>query len=120
MKDSRALLALVVAMDRKENLADTPSAESAGTYSSDAALQGADDVEVRAQRGPRRFIPFFPDSRRSRTRASGTRFLERMKTSVAFLKARLAHVRNGKLLLDGTEPGPGRIDAFGAARNLLF
>jgi hypothetical protein len=25
-----------------------------------------------------------------------------------------------KLLLDGTEPGPGRIDAFGAARNLLF
>jgi len=43
-----------------------------------------------------------------------------MKTSVAFLKARLAHIRNGKLLLDGTEPGPGRIDAFGAARNLLF
>ncbi|MGA8580402.1 MAG: hypothetical protein WB579_17080, partial [Bryobacteraceae bacterium] len=24
------------------------------------------------------------------------------------------------LLVDGTEPGPGRIDAFGAARNLLF
>jgi hypothetical protein len=43
-----------------------------------------------------------------------------MKTSVAFLQARLAHIRNGKLLIDGTEPGPGRIDAFGAARNLLF
>ena len=32
----------------------------------------------------------------------------------------MAHIRNGKLLIDGTEPGPGRIDAFGAARNLLF
>jgi hypothetical protein len=29
-------------------------------------------------------------------------------------------VENGKLLVVGTEPGPGRIDAFGAARNLLF
>ena len=27
---------------------------------------------------------------------------------------------HGKLLVDGTEPGPGRVDAFGAARNLLF
>jgi hypothetical protein len=33
---------------------------------------------------------------------------------------RLAYVKHGDLLVDGTEPGPGRIDAFGAARNLLF
>ena len=43
-----------------------------------------------------------------------------MKNEVAFLKARLAYLKHGKLLVDGTEPGPGRVDAFGAARNLLF
>ena len=51
--------------------------------------------------------------------APGT-FRERLKSDIAILKARLAHLQNGKLLVDGTVPGPGRIDAFGAARNLLF
>jgi hypothetical protein len=52
--------------------------------------------------------------------ASRGNFRDRLKTDIAFLKARLAHLQNGKLLVDGTEPGPGRVDAFGAARNLLF
>jgi hypothetical protein len=43
-----------------------------------------------------------------------------LQSAIALLKARLAYLKNGKLLLDGTEPGPGRVDAFGAARNLLF
>ncbi len=47
-------------------------------------------------------------------------FDARLKDDIAVLKARLAYLKNGKLLVDGTEPGPGRVDAFGAARNLLF
>ena len=43
-----------------------------------------------------------------------------MQRDVALLKSRLAYLKNGRLLVDGTQPGPGRVDAFGAARNLLF
>jgi hypothetical protein len=50
----------------------------------------------------------------------GQTFAVSWHRALALLKARLAYLKNGKLLLDGTEPGPGRIDAFGAARNLLF
>ena len=105
MKDSRALLALVVAMDRKENLADTPSAESAGTYSSDAALQGADDVKSVPNADPSFHSVSSQIADAAGPAPPEPAFLERMKTSVAFLKARLAHVRNGKLLLDGTNRG---------------
>ena len=45
--------------------------------------------------------------------------IDRLKNDIAFLKARLAYVKKGDLLVDGTDPGPGRVDAFGAARNLL-
>jgi len=42
-----------------------------------------------------------------------------MMRQARLLKARLAPSRNGMLLLDGNRTGAGRIDAFGAARNLV-
>jgi len=120
MKDPQALLALVVAMDQKEKMADTPAAGGAGQYANDAALQGAGDVKSVPNVDPSFHSVSSQAADAAQPAAPKPEFLERMKTSVAFLKARLAHIRNGKLLIDGTEPGPGRIDAFGAARNLLF
>lgn len=120
MKDPQALLALVVAMDQKEKMADTPAAGGAGQYANDAALQGAGDVKSVPNADPSFHSVSSQAADAAQPAAPKPEFLERMKTSVAFLKARLAHIRNGKLLIDGTEPGPGRIDAFGAARNLLF
>ena len=115
MKDPRALLALVVAMDQKERSADSPSAEGAGQYANDAVLQGAADVKSVPNADPSFHSVSSQAADAAGPAAPQPGFLERMKNSVAFLKARLAHIRNGKLLLNGTEPGPGRIDAFGAA-----
>jgi hypothetical protein len=120
MKDPRALLALVVAMDRKEKTADSPSAEDVGQYANDAALQGAANVKPVPNADPSFHSVSSQAADAAGPAAPQPSFPERMKISVAFLKARLTHIRNGKLLVDGTEPGPGRIDAFGAARNLLF
>jgi hypothetical protein len=120
MKEPRALLALVIAMEQNQRIADTPSAETAAPYASDTALQGAGDVKSAPNADPafHSVSSQVADAAQPPTPHSG--FADRLKTSVAFLKERVAHVRNGKLLVDGTEPGPGRIDAFGAARNLLF
>jgi cytochrome c1 len=120
MRNPKALLALVIAMDQNRKMADTPSADSAAPYAGDASLQGADDVKAVPNADPafRSISSQAADSAQPPAPQPG--FPDRMKTDIAFLKARLAHIRNGKLLLDGTEPGPGRIDAFGAARNLLF
>ena len=120
LKDPRALLALIVAMDQQRKMPDTPSADGAAQYAGDAALQGADDVKAVPNADPSFHSVSSQTADAAGLAAQKPEFLERMKTSVAFLKARLAHIRNGKLLVDGTEPGPGRIDAFGAARNLLF
>ena len=120
MKDPRALLALVVAMDQTAKMPDTPSVEAASQYANDAALQGADNVKSVPNADPKFHSVSSRDADQPEQAAQKPGFVERMKTDVAILKARLAHIRNGKLLLDGTEPGPGRIDAFGAARNLLF
>jgi cytochrome c5 len=120
LKDPRALLALVIAMDRTRNMPDTPSADNAGQYAGDAALQGADDGKSVPNADPSFHSVSSQAADAAAPAAPKPAFAERMRTSIAFLKARVAHIRNGKLLLDGAEPGPGRIDAFGAARNLLF
>ncbi|MGA8579822.1 MAG: hypothetical protein WB579_14135, partial [Bryobacteraceae bacterium] len=99
MKDPRALLALVVAMDQKEKMADTPSAEGAGQYASDAALQDATDVKTVPNADPSFHSVPSQAADTAEPAAPPAGFLERMRTSVAFLKARLAHIRNGKLLL---------------------
>ena len=122
MKDPRALVALVVAMGRDEQPADAPSPGDAGPYANDPLVQTADEVAAAPNADPSfHSVPSrTADAWRQPAASKKPGFAERLKTSVAFLKARLAHIRNGKLLVDGTEPGPGRIDAFGAARNLLF
>ena len=119
LKNPEKLLALVVAIDKQQNAPDTPSREDAGQYAGEQEVQTAGDVEAAPNADPSFHSVSSTVADAARPAPRGT-FRERLKTDIAFLKARLAHVQNGKLLLDGTEPGPGRIDAFGAARNLLF
>jgi hypothetical protein len=122
MRDPRALLTLVVAMEQKDKLPDTPAGDAAEQYAGDAALRGASEVAAvpTADPGFHAVPSRTADAAPQPVAAQRPGFAARMREDVAFLKARLAHVRNGNLLLDGTEPGPGRVDAFGAARNLLF
>ena len=119
LKDSGKLLALIVAMEKQQNLPDTPSAENAGQYASEPDVQTAGNVQPvpNADSGFHSVPSAVADAARPAPKPT---FRERLKTDIAFLKARLAHIQNGKLLVDGTEPGPGRVDAFGAARNLLY
>ena len=114
------LVALVLAFNRTLLGGDSPPDEA--SYSSDPSVKGAGDVKA-APTGDRSFRNA---SSRAADAADGAAPLRkesplaRFRTTVALLKAQLAYVENGKLLVIGTEPGPGRIDAFGAARNLLF
>jgi hypothetical protein len=119
LKNPRKLLALIVAMEKPQNLADTPSGEGAAQYASEPEVQSAGNVPAvpNADYGFHSVPSAVADAAPPPPRKT---FRERLKADIAFLKARLAHIQNGKLLVDGTEPGPGRVDAFGAARNLLF
>jgi len=119
MKNPQALLALVVAMDKQQNPPDPASEKSAAPYLAEPAVQSAGNVEA-APNADSSFHSVPSAVADAGPPAPPRTFDERLKTDIAILKARLAHVKNGKLLIDGTEPGPGRIDAFGAARNLLF
>ncbi len=119
LKSPQKLLALVIAMEKTRNTQDTPATGDAGQYASEPDLQGAGNVPTAANADPS-FHSVSSAAADAATPAARGSFRERLKTDIAFLKARLAHLQNGKLLVDGTEPGPGRIDAFGAARNLLF
>jgi len=114
MKDPPALLALALAIEQH------PSSENPSAYASDPAVKNAADVKPAPNADPSFHAISSQTADAAQPAPSSPGLLDRIKTDVAFLKARVAHVRNGKLLVDGTEPGPGRIDAFGAARNLLF
>ncbi len=122
LHDPVKLLALVVAIDRNRGGSDGQPAGDTSSYVSDPSVKGAGDVAGRSTADE----SFHSVSSAAADRANGSAVLQgqtfaaRFRRDLAFLKARLAYVKNGKLLLDGTEPGPGRIDAFGAARNLLF
>jgi mono/diheme cytochrome c family protein len=113
------LLALVVAMERQLNASDTPSGQEAARYTAEPEVQTAGTVQAAPNADPSfHSIPSAAaDAARPAPRGN---FRERLKNDIGVLKARLAYVKKGNLLVDGTEPGPGRIDAFGAARNLLF
>jgi len=121
MHDPLKIYALVTAIDRDLHANDTPPPDQASKYSSDPATKTAGDVAA-ATTADKSFQSV--SSQVADTAGSsvlrGQTFKERFQRDLAFLKARLAYIKNGKLLMDGTEPGPGRIDAFGAARNLLF
>jgi mono/diheme cytochrome c family protein len=119
MKSPRELVALIVAMEKQRNNGDTPSDEQAGKYAAEPAVATAGNVEAApsADSSFHSVSSVVADAARP---APAPAFEARLNADLALLKARLAYLQNGHLLLDGTEPGPGRIDAFGAARNLLF
>src|SRR5262249_40910760 len=103
----------------REEKAPAP-AEAMDRYASDPALQTAADVPSRPTADPKFHAISSKTADAAQPVAAAASFRESMKTNITFLKARLAYVNHGKLILDGTEPGPGRVDAFGAARNFLF
>lgn len=114
LKDPAALLALVLAME------PAPSPDNAASYAADPALKTGADVKPSPNADTSFHSVSSTAADAAQPPAPPSSFPERVKTGIAILKAQVAHILNGKLLLDGTEPGPGRIDAFGAARNLLF
>jgi len=122
IRDPVKLAALVVAFNRDLLAGQSPSNEDTSAYASDPIAKTAGDVEA----APAADKNFRSKSSREADAADPAAALRsqtplaRFRTTVALLKAQFAHLENGKLLLDGTVPGPGRIDAFGAARNLLF
>lgn len=119
MKNPRELVALIVAMEKQRNTPDTPSDQDAGKYTGESAVLGAANVEPATNRDSS-FHSVSSAAADAAQPAPASTFEDRLKADIALLKARLAYLKNGKLLADGTEPGPGRVDAFGAARNLLF
>jgi hypothetical protein len=119
MKNPRELVALIAAMEKQRNTPDTPSDQDAAKYSSEPAVLGAANVEA-APNADSSFHSISSAAADTAQSAPASTFGERLKADISLLKARLAYLKNGKLLVDGTEPGPGRVDAFGAARNLLF
>jgi mono/diheme cytochrome c family protein len=119
MKSPRELVSLVIAMEKQRDAAGTPSDQDAGKYAGEPAAQTAGNVEA-APTADSGFHSVSSAAADAAPRAPQGSFEERLKNDISILKARLAYLKNGKLIVDGTEPGPGRVDAFGAARNLLF
>jgi mono/diheme cytochrome c family protein len=122
LRDPAKGYALVIAMDRDLRAGDTPPIEDVSTYASDSAARTAGDVAA-ASTADENFHSMSSrtaDATDSAAALLGQTSAARFQRYLELLKARLAYLKNEKLLTGGTEPGPGRIDAFGAARNLLF
>ncbi len=119
LKNPRELVALVIAMEKQRNTPGTPSDQDAARYAAEPAAQSAGNVAA-APTADTSFRSVSSATADAAPRPPEGSFDERLKADIAILKARLAYLKNGKLIVDGTEPGPGRVDAFGAARNLLF
>lgn len=122
LRDPAKAVALVIAMDRDQHAGDTPPTGGGASYTSDPATKSAGDVAAvsTADKNFSSVSSRTADAAGNSTALRGQTFAVRFRRDIALLKARLAYLKNGKLLVDGTEPGPGRVDAFGAARNLLF
>jgi hypothetical protein len=122
LRDPAKVVALVIAMDRDQQAGDTPASADTSSYASDPAAKtaGAVTAAPTADANFHSVSSQTADATDASAALKGQTFAARFRRDVALLKARLAYLKNGKLLMDGTEPGPGRIDAFGAARNLLF
>ena len=118
LKSPQKLIALIVAMEKQRKTPDTPAQENAGKYAAEPEVQTADNVDAAPTADPS--FHSVSSAAADSAQPAATPFDQRLKNDIAILKARLAYLKNGKLLVDGTEPGPGRVDAFGAARNLLF
>ena len=122
LRDPVKAVALVLAFDRALHSGTAAPEGSAAGYASDPATKTAGDV-ASAPTADRNFHTVSSktaDAAGTPAALRGETFAARFQGELALLKARLAYLKNGNLLVDGTEPGPGRVDAFGAARNLLF
>jgi hypothetical protein len=122
LHDPAKVVALVIAIDRDQHAGDTPPISGAAEYASDPSAKTAGEVAASptADENFHSVSSQAADAVAGSAALQGPTFADRFRRDLALLKARLAYLKNGKLLMDGTEPGPGRIDAFGAARNLLF
>ena len=120
--DPAKLTELAVAFNRDLLAGESQPGEDSARYSSDPAARTAGAVAPAptADKSFRSTSSRKADFADASAAIRGQSPLARFRTTVALLKAQLGYVKNGKLLFGGTEPGPGRIDAFGAARNLLF
>ncbi len=122
LRDPVKAAALGIAVLRDTPEAGATPAADASSYASDPAVKAA--AEVAPARTADTSFHSVPsetaDHTAGGTALQGDTFAARWHRALALAKARLAFLKNGRLLTDGTEPGPGRIDAFGAARNLLF
>jgi hypothetical protein len=121
LRDPGKFSALAAAIDHDLHASNTPpDGNDASSYISDPAAKSAGDVAA----APTADKNFHSVSSETADAANSTlqdqTFKARFQRYLALGKAWLAYLKNGKLLLDGTEPGPGRVDAFDAARNLLF
>jgi mono/diheme cytochrome c family protein len=122
LRDPAKWFELAKGIDRDLHAGDTAPIGDASSYAPDSAAKTAGDVAA-APTADKSFhsVPSgTADAAGTPVSLQGKTFLARLHGYAALAAARLAYLKNGKLLLDGTEPGPGRIDAFGAARNLLF
>ena len=122
LRDPAKAVALVIAIDRARRAGDTPASGEASRYTSNPSAKNAGEVAAAPTADPNfhSVSSKTADSTDASAALQGQTFAARFQRDLALLKARLAYLKNGKLLVDGTEPGPGRVDAFGAARNLLF
>jgi mono/diheme cytochrome c family protein len=122
LRDPVKAVALAIAVVRDLDAGGTPPSVDASSYASDPAAKSASDVAAApsADKNFHSVSSQTADATDTSAALRGKTFAESWHRALALFKARLAFLKNGKLLLDGTVPGPGRIDAFGAARNLLF
>jgi hypothetical protein len=122
LRDPLKAVELAIAIDREQHAGDTPQKGTGSSYASDPAVATSGNVPAASTRdsGFHSVSSQTADATGTTTALKGETFHARLVHNIAFLKARLAYLKNGQLLVTGTEPGPGRVDAFGAARNLLF
>jgi hypothetical protein len=120
LRDPAKALALIIAIESDQRGGNTPSTADASSYASDAALLSAAEVEAAPTADDNFHNVPSQMADASRPALQGQSLGARVRFDIALVRARLAYLKHMRLLLDGTEPGPGRVDAFGAARNLLF
>jgi hypothetical protein len=122
LHDPRKWGPLVAAMVRDLGAGESPSSADTSSYASDPAGKAAGEVAAAptADKNFHSVSSQAADAADTSVALRGQTVAASWHRALALAKARLAYLKNGELLLNGTEPGPGRIDAFGAARNLLF
>jgi hypothetical protein len=122
LRDPKKFVELGLAMLRDLGASNSPPSVDAASYASDPAAKAAGEVAAASTRDTKfqNVSSQVADAADTSAALRGKTFAASLHFVLALAKARLAYLKNSKLLLDGTVPGPGRVDAFGAARNLVF